>query len=351
MTAHACADIPPARILRALLTTPGLCRHGGPGERPAADLGCNTLCIVIGCTRTIKLGTQKCGRHAKHTRKRCSSSGCTSGAVDLSGKCTRHGGGRRCSADGCPSAAIGGFERCNRHGGGFPCNIAGCTSRAVSGSATCQRHAASWLAASALLDVHHGQAQAKESTAVAAAPDAPVAEGTPLSAAALATQGLPAALPHQGTAPSMMAAAQMAAAHMAAVQMTRLHDLHGLPFAVPGMFPPGKPKPGSMAGVLSRMPQPGMTPPGLTPGMPGFVHPSRTLSAGMVAGAPGFAELAGACGGLESLPGLAYLAASKSAPELVLAAVASGTVAGVAAFDAGEREAERVRLSAIVDVK
>ena len=58
---------------------------------------------------------------APQKRKKCKIEKCTKLAVDKSGKCKAHGGGKRCSFEGCKKSAVGKSDKCVEHGGGIRC--------------------------------------------------------------------------------------------------------------------------------------------------------------------------------------------------------------------------------------
>ena len=55
-------------------------------------------------------------------RKKCIEIGCESYAIDKTGKCKRHGGGKRCDEPECQASAEGKTDKCKRHGGGTRCS-------------------------------------------------------------------------------------------------------------------------------------------------------------------------------------------------------------------------------------
>ena len=79
---------------------------------------------------------------SKPTRRRppCNEPDCKKGAIDKTGKCKAHGGGKRCNEPDCKKSAIGKTDKCIAHGGGKRCNEPDCKVTAVGTTDKCVAH-------------------------------------------------------------------------------------------------------------------------------------------------------------------------------------------------------------------
>ena len=106
----------------------GKCVEHGGGKR----------CIQSGCTKATRRNSELCIGHGGG--KRCAHAGCTKGAEKSIDRCIAHGGGKRCSQSGCTKSAIRSTDMCIRHGGGKRCVQSGCTKAAQSSTDRCKAH-------------------------------------------------------------------------------------------------------------------------------------------------------------------------------------------------------------------
>jgi hypothetical protein len=95
-------------------------------------------CIIDGCDTTAVDSSGKCKKHGGG--KKCNEGGCDTAAVDSSGKCKKHGGGKKCNEEGCTTAAHDSSGKCKKHGGGVKCTEEGCNTAAFDSSRKCRKH-------------------------------------------------------------------------------------------------------------------------------------------------------------------------------------------------------------------
>ena len=76
----------------------------------------------------------------KYNRRRCIEPDCSSGAIDKTDKCIKHGGGKRCIEPDCGASAQGKTDRCKKHGGGKRCIEPDCGASALGTTDKCAKH-------------------------------------------------------------------------------------------------------------------------------------------------------------------------------------------------------------------
>ena len=106
----------------------GKCRRHGGGKR----------CIEPNCIASAQGNTDNCKRHGGG--KRCNEPNCSASAVGKTDKCVTHGGGKRCNEPDCNKSAAGKTDKCVTHGGGKRCNEPDCSKSAVGKTDKCVAH-------------------------------------------------------------------------------------------------------------------------------------------------------------------------------------------------------------------